>query len=187
MESKIDSLKVLTNIHEGKIKSLELKTEDFNIADIFRGTGENISMGNISVDVIKTLEKKFDSKIKLNNGKITKLEESNFKLVRQVQNVRNSHDLIKRNIDNIKASIEEMDNKHENLNKKIDMNYDDLTEKVENKEKSIKKMINETFDYISKNGLSIENKSMQSENSLSKNDEKISGDMNNFLNKIKYF
>ena len=187
MESKVDSLKILTNIHEDKIKSLELKSEDFNIAEIFKGTGENISMGNISVDVIKTLEKKFDSKIKLNDEKIIKLEESNFKLVRQVQNVRNSHDLIKRNIDNIKASIEEMDNKNESLNKKIDMNYDDFIEKLENKDKSIKKLINETFDYINKNGLSIENKSIQSENSLNKNDDKLSGDMNNFLNKNKIF
>jgi len=187
MESKIDSLKILTNIHEDKIKALELKSEDYNITDMFKGTGDNISLGNISVDVIKTLEKKFDSKMKLNDEKVIKLEESNFKLVRQVQNVRNSHDLIKRNIDNIKASIEEMDNKNENLNKKIDMNYDDLIEKLENKEKSIKKLINETFDYISKNGLSIENKSNQSENSLNKNDEKLSGDMNNFLNKNKIF
>ena len=183
----MDSLKILTNIHEDKIKALELKSEDLNIADMFKGSGDNISLGNISVDVIKTLEKKFDSKMKLNDEKVIKLEESNFKLVRQVQNVKNSHDLIKRNIDNIKSSIEEMDNKNENLNKKIDMNYDDLIEKLENKEKSIKKLINETFDYISKNGLSIENKSIQSENSLSKNDEKISGDMNNVLNKNKIF
>ena len=187
IESKVDSLKIITNIHEDKIKLLESKSEDYNIADIFKGTGDNISMGNISVDVIKTLENKFDSKIKLNNEKIIKLEESNFKVVRQVQNVRNSHDLFKRNIDSIKASIEEMDNKNENLNKKIDMNYDDLIEKLDNKEKSIKKLINETFDYISKNGISIENKSIQSENSLSKNDEKLSGDMNNILNKNKIF
>ena len=187
MESKMDSLKILTNIHEDKIKALELKSEDLNIVDMFKGSGDNISLGNISVDVIKTLENKFNSKMKLNDEKVIKLEESNFKLVRQVQNVKNSHDLIKRNIDNIKSSIEEMDNKNENLNKKIDMNYDDLIEKLENKEKSIKKLINETFDYISKNGLSIENKSIQSENSLSKNDEKISGDMNNVLNKNKIF
>jgi len=183
----MDSLKILTNIHEDKIKALELKSEDLNIVDMFKGSGDNISLGNISVDVIKTLENKFNSKMKLNDEKVIKLEESNFKLVRQVQNVKNSHDLIKRNIDNIKSSIEEMDNKNENLNKKIDMNYDDLIEKLENKEKSIKKLINETFDYISKNGLSIENKSIQSENSLSKNDEKISGDMNNVLNKNKIF
>ena len=187
IESKVDSLKILTNIHEDKIKALELKTEDFSIADLFKGTGDNISLGNISVDVIKTLEKKFDSKMKLNDDKIIKLEESSYKVARQVQNVKNSHDLIKRNIDNIKTSIEEMDNRNENLNKKIDTNYDDLIEKLENKEKSIKKLINETFDYINKNGLSIENKSIQSENSLSKNDEKLSGDMNNFLNKNKIF
>ena len=188
IETKVDSLKLLTSTHEDKIKVLESKTEDFSIADIFKGTVDNnISLGNISVDVIKALEKKFDSKMKLNDEKIIKLEESNFKVVRQVQNVKNSHDLIKRNIDNIKASIEEMDNKNENLNKKIDMNYDDLIEKIENKEKSMKKLINETFDYISKNGLSIENKSIQSENSLSKNDDKLPGDMNNFLNKNKIF
>ena len=188
IESKVDSLKIFTNIHEDKIKVLESKAEDLSIADIFKGIGDNnISLGSISVDVIKTLEKKFDSKMKLNDEKIIKLEESNFKVVRQVQNVKNSHDLIKRNIDNIKASIEEMDNKNENLNKKIDMNYDDLIEKIENKEKSLKKLINETFDYISKNGLSIENKSIQSENSLIKNDDKLPGDMNNFLNKNKIF
>ena len=188
IETKVDSLKLLTSTHEDKIKVLESKAEDFSIADIFKGTVDNnISLGNISVDVIKALEKKFDSKMKLNDEKIIKLEESNFKVVRQVQNVKNSHDLIKRNIDNIKANIEEMDNKNENLNKKIDMNYDDLIEKIENKEKSMKKLINETFDYISKNGLSIDNKSIQSENSLSKNDDKLPGDMNNFLNKNKIF
>ena len=51
----MDSLKRVTNIHEDKIKLLETKSDDYNIADIFKDTGENISMGNISVDVIKTL------------------------------------------------------------------------------------------------------------------------------------
>ena len=71
-----------------------------------------------------------------------KLDENNFKLTRQVQNVKNSQDLIKRNIDNIKINIEEINNKYENVDKKIDMNYDEIIERLENKVKSLQKLIN---------------------------------------------
>ena len=112
--------------------------------------------------------------MKLNDEKILKIDENNFKLTRQLQNVKNSHDLIKRNIDNIKINIEETNNKNENLDKKLDMNYDELTEKIENKAKNIQKILNETVEHINKNSSSIENKS-NSENSIPKNDEKNLG------------
>ena len=130
--------------------------------------------------------------MKLNDEKILKLDENNFKLTRQLQNVKNSHDLIKRNIDNIKINIEDLNNKNENLDKKLDLNYDELVEKIENKAKNLQKLINETFDHFNKTSISIENKSNQSENSVTKNDGKAIGknkneNINNLLNKNKKF
>ena len=166
-----------------------------SIAELFKNVSTD-SMGSggndLAIEIIKRLEKKFDSKMKLNDEKMLKLDENNFKLTRQVQNVKNSQDLIKRNIDNIKVSIEEINNKNENLDKKIDMNYDEIIERLENKVKSLQKLINETFDYINKNSISGDNKSNISENSLIKNDgrkpDKIKTDnMNNLLNRNKKF
>ena len=157
---------------------------------MFQGSGIGFSGGDLSVEILKNLEKKFDSKMKLNDEKILKLDESNFKLVRQAQNLKNSYDLFKRNIDSIKSNIEDMDNKFENLNKKIDMNYDDLLEKSENNSKSLKKLINDTFEYFNKNGISFEGKSNLSDNSTIKNDEAIGKDnekVNNILNNNKLF
>ena len=193
LQSRFDSLKVNFNTNEERIKNLELKTQDLSIAELFKGMGGDSVGGvsDISIELIKNLEKKFDSKMKLNNEKLLKLDENNFKLTRQVQNVKNSQDLIKRNIDTIKINIEDLTNKNENLVKKLDMNYDELTERLDNKIKSLQKIINETFDYINKNSISIENKSNASD-SFIKNDtktpEKMKGDnLTNLLNRNKKF
>jgi chromosome segregation ATPase len=192
LQSRFDSVKINLNTIEEKIKNLELKTQDFSIAELFKGVGsESVGGGcDLSIEIIKSLEKKFDSKMKLNDEKILKLDENNFKLTRQLQNVKNSHDLIKRNIDNIKINIEDLNNKNENLDKKLDLNYDELVEKIENKAKNLQKLINETFDHFNKTSISIENKSNQSENSVTKNDGKAIGknkneNINNLLNKNK--
>ena len=194
LQSRFDSVKINLNTIEEKIKNLELKTQDFSIAELFKGVGsESVGVaGDLSIEIIKSLEKKFDSKMKLNDEKILKLDENNFKLTRQLQNVKNSHDLIKRNIDNIKINIEDLNNKNENLDKKLDLNYDELVEKIENKAKNLQKLINETFDHFNKTSISIENKSNQSENSVTKNDGKAIGknkneNINNLLNKNKKF
>ena len=194
LQSRFDSVKINLNTIEEKIKNLELKTQDFSIAELFKGVGsESVGGGcDLSIEIIKSLEKKFDSKMKLNDEKILKLDENNFKLTRQLQNVKNSHDLIKRNIDNIKINIEDLNNKNENLDKKLDLNYDELVEKIENKAKNLQKLINETFDHFNKTSISIENKSNQSENSVTKNDGKAIGknkneNINNLLNKNKKF
>ena len=193
LQSRFDSLKVNFNSNEERIKNLELKTQDLSIAELFKGMGGDSVGGvsDISIELIKNLEKKFDSKMKLNDEKLLKLDENNFKLTRQVQNVKNSQDLIKRNIDTIKINIEDLTNKNENLVKKLDMNYDELTERLDNKIKSLQKIINETFDYINKNSISIENKSNASD-SFIKNDtktpEKMKGDnFSNLLNRNKKF
>ena len=194
LQSRFDSVKINLNTIEEKIKNLELKTQDFSIAELFKGVGsESVGVaGDLSIEIIKSLEKKFDSKMKLNDEKILKLDENNFKLTRQLQNVKNSHDLIKRNIDNIKINIEDLNNKNENLDKKLDLNYDELVEKIENKAKNLQKLINETFDHFNKTSISIENKSNQSENSVTKNDGNTIGknkneNINNLLNKNKKF
>ena len=164
-----------------------------SIAELFKGIGNDnngIGGNEITIEIIKSLEKKFDSKMKLNDEKILKLDENNFKLTRQMQNIKNSHDLIRRNIDTIKTNIEELNNKNDNLDKKVDLNYDELIDRTDNKAKSLQKLINETFDYFNKNGLSIENKSNNSESSSAKNDENNLGknnNINNLLNRNKKF
>ena len=186
-------MRLSLNNNEEKIKNLELKTQDFSIAELFKGIGSSDGpiRNDIPIEILKGLEKKFDAKMKLNDEKILKLDENNFKLTRQIQNVKNSHDLIKRNIDNIKTNIEDLTSKNENLDKKIDMNYDDLIEKLDNKANDIQKIVNEGLDYINKNSISIENKSNNSENSVTKNEGKVSikdnQNMNNILNKNKKF
>ena len=131
LQSRFDSLKLNINSYEERIKNLELKTQDLSIAELFKNVSSD-SMGggasDLAIEIIKRLEKKFDSKMKLNDEKMLKLDENNFKLTRQVQNVKNSQDLIKRNIDNIKLNIDEINNKNEGLDKKIDMNYDEIIE-----------------------------------------------------------
>ena len=73
-----------------------MKLKELNMFEIFSTDGENKEEKNEGNNLIEKLES-INSKIKLNSEKMTKLDESNFKLMNEIQNIKNAQDMIKRN------------------------------------------------------------------------------------------
>ena len=86
----------MVNEHEKYINQINMKLKELNMFEIFSTDGENKEEKNEGNNLIEKLES-INSKIKLNSEKMTKLDESNFKLMNEIQNIKNAKDMIKRN------------------------------------------------------------------------------------------
>ena len=95
-----------------------MKLKDLNIFELFSTGDENKEQKNEGNNLIEKLEN-ISSKIKLNSEKMAKLDESNFKLMKEIQNIKNAQDMIKRNISLNKQSIEEIQSKQNEFEKKM--------------------------------------------------------------------
>ena len=70
----------MVNEHEKYINQINMKLKELNMFEIFSTDGENKEEKNEGNNLIEKLES-INSKIKLNSEKMTKLDESNFKLM----------------------------------------------------------------------------------------------------------
>ena len=105
VEANMKSLINKEKIYDKSINEIKLKLKDFNILEIFKSIGSNSENGqnnNILLSLIDNLDKSFNSKIKITEEKMAKIDESNFKMIKDVQNIKNSKDFNNRNIENNK-------------------------------------------------------------------------------------
>ena len=114
-EEKIDNLNRKSEEFENKIKDMDLKLQDFNIADLLKSNTLNIEGGEgeeggnqLILNLVSNLEKKFNAKSKTTDDRLNKLEETNYRLVRDTQNLKNFQDGTKRSINNLKKADEEI-------------------------------------------------------------------------------
>jgi DNA repair ATPase RecN len=112
INQKLDELKLITDDHEKKINDMGIKLQDFNIYDILKGNLQGDGDSSAAIALIQNLEKKVDSKFKLNDDRINKHDEELFKLTKDVTNIKNAQDLINRNLDTIKKRLDDMDKKN---------------------------------------------------------------------------
>ena len=122
IEQKIKSLTKTSDEHEKELTDTKLKLKDFNVFELFKSFGENSEEdknNNIVLNLIEQIDKKVNEKLKLTDEKMLKVDESNFKMSKEVQNIRNSQDVNNRNIENNKKIIEEMYIKLRDLEKKL--------------------------------------------------------------------
>ena len=122
IEQKIKSLTKTSDEHEKELTDTKLKLKDFNVFELFKSFEENSEEGknnNIVLNLIEQIDKKVNEKLKLTDEKMLKVDESNFKMSKEVQNIRNSQDLNNRNIENNKKVIEEMYIKLRDLEKQL--------------------------------------------------------------------
>ena len=145
-----ESIKKKFEENEEKFKDINIKMQDFNIVDILKGnTGESGDM-NMTLGLISNSEKKLYAKIKLLEEKISKIDSSSFKMEKEAQNIKNNHNLNKRQIDQIKNQIEEINTKEENINKIIEQNNDDINDKLDTKITYLEQYIKDTLDNFNK-------------------------------------
>ena len=93
---------------EKRISEINSKTQDLNMAEILKSNaaafeGEE-GQNALAINLISKLENKLNTRIKTTEDRLNKLEESNFKMVKDIQNIKNAQDLSKRNINTLKQS-----------------------------------------------------------------------------------
>ena len=116
LENKINELNKIINDHSNTIKDMKIKMDDFNIAEIFKNNlGENGGDVGVALGLISNLEKKINKKLEFTDQRIAKNDESLIKMGNEVNNIKNSNDLVLRNIEAFKKNIEENNNNIENL------------------------------------------------------------------------
>ena len=122
VEANIKSLIKKENMNDKSLNDIRIKLKDFNVLEIFKSIGNNTENGqnnNILLSLIDNLDKNFNSKIKLTEEKMSKIDEANFKMIKDVQNIKNSQDFNNRNIENNKKTIEEIYIKLKDIEKTI--------------------------------------------------------------------
>ena len=143
LESKLDNIEKTINEHNKKMKNFEEKIQDFNIVDLFKNIGgENGSDSNMIIGLINNLDKKFTTKMRFTDEKLTKIDEVNFKTNKDVKDLLNTFDLNKRNFNNVNQNIESLGNKIKDIEQIINSNYKELNDKFNEKLNVLQKNIN---------------------------------------------
>ena len=95
---------------EKKLDEISSKTQDINMADVLKSNMEIMEgeegNNNLALNLLAKLETKFNNQIKEVEKRINKIEESNIKSLKDIQNIKNAQDLNKRNINMLKQSNE---------------------------------------------------------------------------------
>ena len=143
-----DTVKRRFEENEEKFKDLDIKMQDFNVIDILKGNaGEGGDM-NVTLGLISNLEKKLNAKVKLLEEKLSKMDSSSFKIEKEAQNIKNSQNLNKRQIDQIKKQLDDVNTKTENLSKNLEQNNEDMNDKLDSKISFLEKYIKESLDNL---------------------------------------
>ena len=145
-----ENLKKQLENSEEKLKDFEIKMQDFNIIDFLKSNTEEGSDMNIVLGLISNAEKKANAKHKLIDEKIAKMDENCFRMTKDVQNVKNSQDLNKRQFDAIKQQLEVLHTDFENLNKTVDVNNEEINDKLESKSKYLENNVKEILEEFNK-------------------------------------
>lgn len=131
--------------HDKKLEELKQKIQDLKIIEILKpNTDADGGDSSLTLGLINNLEKKVFTKLSFIDERIKKLEVSNYKVVRDVQNKNNNSDLNKRNIDKLfkqmnenLEKINELEDKFNadlnNINKANEDN-NDVEKKIDNKD-----------------------------------------------------
>ena len=137
--------------NDEKFKDLDVKLQDLNIIDMLKLNvgGEGGDM-NIILGLVSNIEKKTNSKNKLMEEKIAKIDGNCFKITKEVQNIKNSQDLNKRQIETNKKSMEDLITKCENLNKVVEVNNEEINDKLESKIAYLERFIKESIEVLKK-------------------------------------
>ena len=118
----------MTNDHEISINNVNSKLKDLNIFEMFKSDDNENEEDDKGKSLIEKLEK-LSSKIKLTTEKMSKVDETNFKLVKETQNIKNAQAMNTRNISLNKKALEEILSK---TKKKIKYRFKQRKQKYNN-------------------------------------------------------
>ena len=82
------------------------------------------------LNLVSNLEKKFNSKSKITDERLNKIEETNYKLVKETQNLKNAQDGNKRSIKSLKQANDDLLSNMQNLEKIVSETVPDISQKL---------------------------------------------------------
>ena len=146
-EEKIEYLNRKNEEIDTRLKDMDIKIQDFNIADLLKSNsvggvgdgGEGEGNNNLFLNLISNLEKKFNVKSNSTDGRLNKLEETNFKLIKDTQNLKNSQDGNKRTLSILKQANEDIISNMKKIEKKLIETIPDMAKQFESQMKVIQK------------------------------------------------
>ena len=139
LETKFEKIEKIANENQNRTKNIESKIQDLNILELFKNNnGENGEDSNM-LTLVNNLDKKITSKLNFLDEKMKKIEEINYKSNRDVQNLLNSSDLNKRNMNYMKQSIETFQKKINEIEKNLNHKYNEIINNFSEKLNSIEK------------------------------------------------
>ena len=149
---RIDDIESKLDDFEKKLNDINTNTtpQEINMAELLKsndiaGDVEGEENNKVVLNLITKLESKINNKMKMNDERLSKIEQNNFKSQKEIQNIKNAQDLNKRNINMLKQSNENMITNIRILESKIKNKGPELEQKlieIEQKEsKIIKKEI----------------------------------------------
>ena len=190
IEENIKSLIKTSDEHENELKDTKLKLKDFNVLELFKSFGDSSEEGKnskIFATLMDNLENKINERVKLTEEKMLKVDESNFKMVKEVQNIKNSQDLNNRNIESNKNVINEIYMKLRDMEKQLNIDLNEISTKNKDLENILKNIINPNIIKISEGKKKFSTKTIINKESLNINlNDDIIEEMNkNIDEKIK--
>ena len=180
-EKKIDEI-------NKKLEDMDLKIQDFNIVDIIKGSSGG-SGGQSGVDgalnmegeegnalilnIISNLEKKINSKSKSNDERMTKIEETNYSLAKEIQNLKNAQDGIKRHMKSLNQTTEDIILNLKNMENSLKQSSPEIAKNIDIKVKTIQKKEPEEVEESSKKEDKENREKIESVISLSRTEPQI--------------
>ena len=132
---KVNCLEENYEVLEKKMEEFNTKLQYLNMADILKNNITNVEgeEGNNSIvlNIVSNLEKKFNAKNKINDERLNKLEENNFKALKDIQNIKNANDSAKRSINTLKQANENIITNIKNLESNVRKIIPELEQKIE--------------------------------------------------------
>ena len=150
IESKLDDF-------EKRINDINTNTntpqQEMNMADLLKAndiTGDIDGEENnkVVINLITKLESRMNNKMKMNDERLSKMEQNNYKSQKEIQNIKNAQDLNKRNINMLKQSNENMITNMKMLESKIINKGAEIEQRFELEQKETKIIKKETTKEI---------------------------------------
>ena len=140
IESKLDDF-------DKRINDINTNTntpqQEMNMADLLKAndiTGDIDGEENnkVVINLITKLESRMNNKMKMNDERLSKMEQNNYKSQKEIQNIKNAQDLNKRNINMLKQSNENMITNMKMLESKIINKGAEIEQRFELEQKETK-------------------------------------------------
>lgn len=180
-ENKIDEI-------NKKLEDMDLKVQDFNIVNMLKGSsGGSGGQGGIEgafniegeegnaiiLNIISNLENKINAKSKSNDERMTKIEETNFSLSKEIQNLKNAQDGIRRHMKSLNQTTEDIILNLQNMQNSLKQISPDIAKNLDIKMKTAQKKEFEEVDESSRKEDKENREKIESVMSLSRTDQQL--------------